>query len=65
MRVKAKRRRVRKSPEYPDETKGTRWAAEARKKASKLSPEQREELFRRGMARIYGGEAQKATLAGH
>jgi hypothetical protein len=43
-----------KSIEYPEETNGTRWAAEARRMAGKLTPEQEAEHFARAMARIYG-----------
>ena len=35
----------RKKIDYPDETNGTRWAAEARKMASKMTAEQRAEHF--------------------
>ncbi len=55
-----------KKLEYPAETEGSRIAAVARKAVSKLSAEQRRELFRRGMARIYGGKcAKEAAVTGH
>ena len=57
--------RKRKKLDYPEETEGSRLAAKARKLASKLSPEQRRELFRRAMVRIYGGQPKETTLAGH
>ncbi len=53
---------VEKKPAYPDETPGSRLAAEARKLASKLTPEQRREHFNGAMTMIYGG-AKEATLA--
>ena len=57
--------RKRRKLDYPDETEGSRIAAKARKMASKLTPEERRELFRRAMVRIYGGEPKETTLAGH
>ena len=48
------------------ETEGDRIAAEVRRRANKLTPEQRAEYVRRGMVRIYGGQWPKeATRAGH
>jgi predicted nucleic acid-binding protein len=41
-----------KKLDYPDETNGTRWAAEARRMASKLTPEQEAEHFARAMVKI-------------
>ena len=43
--------------DYPDETEGTRIAAQVRKEASKLTAEQRRELFKRAIVRIYGGQS--------
>jgi hypothetical protein len=57
--------RKRKKLDYPDETEGSRIAAKARKMASKLTPEERREHFRRAMVRIYGGQPKAATVAGH
>ena len=51
--------------DYPNVTNGTRWAAEARRLASKLTPEEEAEYFRRGMAKIYGGQAKEIAGAGH
>lgn len=39
---------------YPRQTKGRKWAEENRKKASLLSDEERAELFRTGVLRLYG-----------
>ena len=50
--------------DYPEETNGTRWAAEARKMASKLIPEEEAEHFRQAMVKIYGGQPKKATGIG-
>ena len=55
--------RKRKKPDYPDETNGTRWAAEARRLASKLTPEQEAEHFRRAMVKVYGGQLKEITGA--
>ena len=46
---------------YPDDTKGSRWAAENRKKADLLTDTQRGALFHRAIARIYGGARKKAV----
>lgn len=57
--------RTRKKLDYPTETNGTRWAAEARKMASQLTPEEEAEYFRKGMGKIYGGQSKETTRAGH
>jgi hypothetical protein len=51
----------RKKLDYPAVTNGTRWAAEARRIASKLSPEQEAEYIRRAMAKVYGGKHKEVT----
>jgi len=43
----------RKLLDYPDQTRGSKLAGEVRKKANALSPKQRAEYFRKGMAMIY------------
>src|SRR5438477_6004659 len=53
--------RNRKKVDYPDETSGSRIAAEVRKQSSKLTAEQRRALARRAMIRIYGGEPKEKT----
>jgi hypothetical protein len=55
----------RKKLDYPEETEGSRVAAQVRKQASKLTAEQRREFFRRAMVRIYGGQPKAPTVAGH
>jgi hypothetical protein len=55
--------RKRKKLDYPEVTNGTRWAAEARRLASKLTPEQEAEYIRRGMAKVYGGKPKEVTGA--
>src|SRR5207245_11022363 len=45
--------------EYPDQTEGSRLAAQLREETSKLNAKQRAELFQRGMQIIYGGSAAK------
>ena len=51
----------RKKLDYPEVTNGTRWAAEARRLASKLTPEQEAEHFRRAMAKVYGGKHKEVA----
>jgi hypothetical protein len=58
-------RAAQKKFDYPEATPGSRLAAKARKLASKLTPEQEAEHFRRGMAIIYGGQPKEITGAGH
>ena len=55
----------RKKLDYPEETNGTRWAAEARRLASKMSATERAEHFRQAMVKIYGGQLKKAVGSGH
>jgi hypothetical protein len=55
----------RKKLDYPPETEGSRLAAKVRRLASRLTPEEEAEHFRRGMARIYGGQPKEITGAGH
>lgn len=50
--------------EYPDQTRGSKLAAEIRKKANGLTPKQRAEYFRKGMVLIYGGDGKKETSRG-
>jgi hypothetical protein len=57
--------RKRKKLDDPEVTNGTRWAAEARKLASKLTPEEEAEHFRRAMAKVYGSQPKEITGAGH
>jgi hypothetical protein len=47
-------RTKRRKLDYPDDTNGTRWAAEARKLASKMTAEQRAEHFRRAIQQSPG-----------
>ncbi len=51
----------RKVLDYPDETHGSKLAAEIRRKANGLTAKQRAEHFRKGMAMIYGGNGTKET----
>ena len=53
--------RKRRKLDYPDETNGTRWAAEARRIASKMTPEEEAEHFRRAMVKVYGGRPKETT----
>ena len=51
---------------YPEETPGSRMAAEIRRRANKLTSAERREHFQGAMAMIYGGErAIKTTGSGH
>jgi hypothetical protein len=63
--MKQPQRTARKKPDYPESTAGSRLAAKARRLANKLTPEQEAEHFRRGMAKIYGGQPEEITGAGH
>jgi len=56
--------RKRKKPEYPEKTNGTRWAAEARRLTSRMTPEERAEHFRQAMVKIYGGQPKETTGTG-
>ena len=56
--------RKRKKLDYPDVTNGTRWAAEARRLASKMTAAERAEHFRQAMVKIYGGQPKETTGAG-
>jgi hypothetical protein len=58
-------RAAQKRLDYPEETPGSRLAAKARKLASKLTSEEEAEHFRRGMAKIYGGQPKEISGAGH
>jgi len=50
--------------EYPDETPGSILVREIREECNKLTRQEREELFRSGMALIYGAnEAAEAKLS--
>ena len=51
----------RKKLDYPEETTGSRLAAEIRKRANKLTKEEREELFKKSMQVYYGGAWPKET----
>lgn len=57
--------RKRKTLDYPKETTGSRLATKVRKLAGKLTAEEEAEHFRRGMARIYGGQPKEISGAGH
>jgi len=44
-----------KKLDYPDETEGSRFAAETRRRCNKLTAEKRREHLRKAMSIIYGG----------
>jgi hypothetical protein len=50
---------TRKKAEYPEFTEADSLAAQIRRRANKLTPEQRAEYVRRGMVKIYGGQWPK------
>jgi len=54
----------RKKSDYPQETNGTRWAGEARRLTSKMTPTERAEHFRQAMVKIYGGRPKETTGSG-
>ena len=62
--MRQSKRAAQKKLDYPGETSGSLLAAKARKRANKLTLEQRREHFNGAMAMIYGG-AKEATLARH
>ena len=51
----------RKKLDYPEVTDGSRWAAEGRRLASKLTLEQEAEYVRRAMAKVYGGKLKEVA----
>ena len=53
-----------KKLDYPEVTNGTRWAAEARRLASKMTAAERAEHFRQAMVKVYGGQLKETTGAG-
>ena len=62
-----KRSETKKRPlDYPEETEGSKIAAQIRKRVSGMTREQRAEHFKRGMVKIYGGQWPKeAAGTGH
>ncbi|MBI2928718.1 MAG: hypothetical protein HYY24_23900 [Verrucomicrobia bacterium] len=60
----AQPKRRKKKLDYPDETNGTRWAAEARKLASKMTSAEHAEHLRQAIVKIYGGQPKQAVGAG-
>lgn len=56
---------VKKKLDYPDETNGNRVAATVRREASRLTADQRRDLFKRAMVRIYGGQPKETIGVGH
>ena len=54
-----------KKLDYPEETNGSRMAAEIRKRANKLTKEERQHHFKQAMAIFYGGDpATKSNRSG-
>ena len=57
---------AKKRLDYPEQTNGSRLAAEIRKRANKLTKQERQHHFEQAMAMIYGGDAAgKATRSRH
>ena len=52
---------AKKKIDYPEETNGSRLAAEIRQRCNKLTPEQRREHFEQALAMIYGGNRTAKT----
>lgn len=48
-----------KNYDYPEETEGTRIAAEGRARCNKLTREERDKLLEEGLKRIYGTKENK------
>lgn len=63
-RMNKPRKSTAKAVNYPSETNGSKWAAENRKKASALTDQERDSLFRSGLFRLYGGIARQAVRSG-
>ena len=64
--MKKRAARPRKKPHYPEETMGSRLAAEIRKRANKLTKEERRHHFEKAMAMIYSGDpAPKTARSGY
>ena len=59
--MKTNAHKAKKDVEYPDQTAGSKLAAEARTAANGLSESERDELLKRGMQVIYGGSGDKET----
>lgn len=58
--------RAKKPVSYPNETAGSKLAAEMRKEANKLTSEQKSHYFRKAMALIYAADGAKdAASVGH
>jgi hypothetical protein len=51
--------------QYPEHTEGCKLASEARKAGNSLSNEKRAELFKLGMALIYGGGGKQTFRTRH
>ncbi len=58
------RKRQKKTAGYPDQTVGSRLAAEARKMSNSLTEQQRADYFKQAVAMIYGGSGKKAIRSG-
>lgn len=59
---KATQTRTQRNFDYPAESKGSQVAARVRSDANNLTESQREELFKKGMQLIYGGNGAKETV---
>ena len=59
--MNTKAQKVKKVADYPDQTAGSKLAAEARTAANGLSESERDELFKHGMQVIYGGSGDEET----
>jgi len=59
-------KKKRKPADYPEQTKGSKLAAEIRARANKLTPQERRKHLKQAMAMIYAGDhATQADRAGH
>jgi len=63
--TKCDSQKQRKTIPYPDHTKGTEAAAQARQEANTLGEDERKELFERGMQIIYGGSGKEKNRTRH
>jgi hypothetical protein len=55
--------RAKRPLSYPDETTGSKLAAEMRKKTNSLTPEQENYCFQKAMALIYAGDGAKEAAS--
>ena len=58
------RQRRKKTADYPEQTVGSRLAAEARKMSNSMTEQQRADYFKQAVAMIYGASGKKTVRSG-